>query len=351
MTDVVPVAQAAFVSVVDGVPTTAFGIAPTAFTSHVDLPTLWVVVVFAFLGTFLFLDGFDFGAGAVFATRTEEAERERILAAIGPFWDGNEVWLVVFGGGLFAAFPPIYATLFSRHYLLLFGVLGALICRGLAPEFYEQRDDERWQRWWGRAFVAGSVATPFLLGTFVGNWLLGTTVTEAPETLLVGLGVVALTVVTGGAFLALKTDGTLATDARSWGVRALGAYLLLTAVTLLVLATRLAVRNALLEALPLSLVVATVALGAGYAVALRRERDLVAFFAAGSLTYALVALVAVLMYPTLDPATGLTAAEAAISPLALRLLTLSAALLVPLVCVYFGVLYSTFSGPVDAEGY
>ncbi|WP_408957420.1 cytochrome d ubiquinol oxidase subunit II [Natrinema sp. 74] len=322
-----------------------------ALALPVDLPTLWVIIIFAFLGTFLFLDGFDFGVGALFATRTDEAERERLLAAIGPFWDGNEVWLVVFGGSLFAAFPPLYAALFSRHYLLLFGILGALICRGLAPEFYEQREDDRWQRWWGRAFIVGSVASPFLLGTVVGNWLLGTTVTEAPATLLVGLAVVALTVVTGGAFVALKTDGSLATDARMWGVRALAAYLSLVVAVLLALVARPAIRDALLEPRPLALVALSIAVGIGYVLAIRRERDLLAFLAAGGLTYALVALVAVLLYPTLDPATGLTAAEAAISPLPLRLLTLSASLLVPLVCVYFAVLYSTFSGPVEAEGY
>ncbi|WP_207586667.1 cytochrome d ubiquinol oxidase subunit II [Halomontanus rarus] len=318
---------------------------PTAL----DLPTLWFVVVFAFLGTFLFLDGFDFGAGALFATRTDEAERERILAAIGPFWDGNEVWLVVFGGALFAAFPSIYADLFSRHYLLLFAVLGALICRGLAPEFYEQREDEAWKRWWGRAFVVGSVASPFLLGTFVGNWLLGTTL--APESVVVGLAVVALTVVTGGAFVALKTDGTLAADARTWGLRALAAYLALVVVALLAMATRPTVRDALLEPLPLALVALSLAFGGCYALASTLERDLLAFVAAGGTTYALVALVGTLLYPTLDPRTGLTVAEAAISPLALTLLTWSAALLVPLVVVYFAVLYSTFAGPVDAEGY
>ncbi|MGQ3411112.1 cytochrome d ubiquinol oxidase subunit II [Natrinema sp. LN54] len=324
---------------------------PVALSSPIDLPTLWVAVVFAFLGTFLFLDGFDFGAGALFATRTDEKERERILAAIGPFWDGNEVWLVVFGGGLFAAFPPLYASLFSRHYLLLFGVLGALICRGLAPEFYEQREDEAWQRWWGRAFVVGSVTAPLLLGVFVGNWLLGTTVTEAPATVLVGLAVVALTVVTGGAFVALKTDGSLAADARTWGLRALAAYLLSLVAVFLALVARPAVRPALLEPVPLALVAVSSAVGGGYALAIRRERDRTAFFAAGGLTYALVALVAVLLFPTLDPATGLTVTEAAISSPAIGLLTLSAALLVPLVCVYFAVLYSTFAGPVEAEGY
>ncbi|MFB6135390.1 MAG: cytochrome d ubiquinol oxidase subunit II, partial [Halobacteriaceae archaeon] len=141
------------------------------------LADLWFGLLFFVFATFLFLDGFDFGVGALFATRDDEAEREQLLAAIGPFWDGNEVWLVVFGGAMFAAFPEVYANLFSRHYLLMFAILGALILRGLAPEMYEQRHDDAWRTWWGRAFVAGSVAAPFLLGLFAANWLLGATAT------------------------------------------------------------------------------------------------------------------------------------------------------------------------------
>jgi len=131
--------------------------------------------LFFIFATFLFLDGFDFGVGALFATREDADEREQLLSAIGPFWDGNEVWLVVFGGAMFAAFPAVYANLFSRHYLLMFAILGALIVRGLAPEMYEQRHDAAWQRWWGRAFVAGSPTAPFFLGMFTANWLLGVT--------------------------------------------------------------------------------------------------------------------------------------------------------------------------------
>lgn len=106
------------------------------------LAELWFVLVFFTLGMFLFLDGFDFGVGVLFATR-DEHEREQLLASIGPFWDGNEVWLVVFGGTLFAAFPAVYANLFSRYYLLLFAILAALGLRGLAPEMYEERSDDQ----------------------------------------------------------------------------------------------------------------------------------------------------------------------------------------------------------------
>src|SRR6056297_3084817 len=200
------------------------------------LPELWFALIFAMLGTFLFLDGFDFGAGAIFALLETDEERETVLAAIGPFWDGNEVWLVVFGGALFAAFPPAYAGLFSRHYLLMFGILGALILRGLAPEMYEQRHDEPWQRWWGRAFVAGSVLAPFLLGVFAGNWLVGATGSVTLVGPVVGVTLTLLTVVSGAAFLQLKARDHLTDAITTYGVGATVGYLLAVVVTLGVLA-------------------------------------------------------------------------------------------------------------------
>lgn len=314
-----------------------------------DLPfgTLWFAVVFGFLAMFLFLDGWDFGVGAVFATREDPHEREQCLAAIGPFWDGNEVWLVVFGGGLFAAFPPVYAALFSRHYLLLFGVLGALVLRGLAPECYEQREDERWRRWWGRAFVAGSVGAPFLLGVFVGNWLLGAagpTLTSVAA----GLAVVALSVVSGSAFLALKAPGPLREAMPAYGTRAAAAYLTLAVAVLAGLWARPAFRADLVSAPAVGLVALTVLLTAGYAVALRRSRWYAALGAAGGLTGGFVALVAWLRYPVVEPGSGLTVDAAIIGSPAVELLTAGAAILIPLVLTYFAVLYSAFSGPVDA---
>ncbi|MDB2242381.1 cytochrome d ubiquinol oxidase subunit II [Halorubrum ezzemoulense] len=314
------------------------------------LPELWFALVFAILGTFLFLDGFDFGAGAIFATLREDEAREAVLSAIGPFWDGNEVWLVVFGGALFAAFPSVYAGLFSRHYLLMFGILGALILRGLAPEMYEQRHDARWQRWWGRSFVAGSVLAPFLLGAFVGNWLAGSPRSLTLVGVVTGVAVTALTVVSGAAFLRLKARDALPETVTEIGVGAVAAYLFAVVATLGALATRLpAGVDALLSPPVLALVTASVGLGVGYGVALRRGADLAALAAAAGLTYGLTAVVAVLMYPRIDPATGATVGEAVVSTLPLNLMSIGAALLLPLVAVYFAVLYSAFSGPITAE--
>jgi len=313
------------------------------------LADLWFGLLFFIFGTFLFLDGFDFGVGVLFATRDDKDEREQLLAAIGPFWDGNEGWLVVFGGALFAAFPSVYANLFSRHYLLMFAILGALILRGLAPEMYEQRHDDRWQRWWGRAFVVGSLAAPFFLGMFTANWLLGATTLVTLPGVLVGLTVVALTVVDGVAFLRLKTRGDLRNDLQSDGYRALAAYLVLVVLTLVgVYALAPGLRSTMRSTLVLGLVLSTLVLAAGYVLATRADRYYVAFAAAAGLVFALVGVVARLLYPSIDPAVGLTVAAAIVPTLSLNLMSIGAALLLPLVFVYFVVLYSAFSGPIEA---
>ncbi|AFK18163.1 cytochrome d ubiquinol oxidase subunit II [Haloferax mediterranei ATCC 33500] len=310
------------------------------------LEELWFGLVFFILGMFLFLDGFDFGVGALFATRDDEDERETLLAAIGPFWDGNEVWLVVFGGALFAAFPAVYANLFSRHYLLMFAILGALILRGLAPEMYEQRHDEAWQTWWGRSFVVGSVSAPFFIGVFAAHWLLGISSLVSLPGVVVGLAVVALTIVAGVGFLGMKTRGALQRDVVEYGPKAMAAYLALVVVTLgylVVLRPDLGV----IAPIPLALVVITLVSAGGYLVTLREERYTLAFGTVPVLVFAFVALVAVLMFPMADPAVGLTVSDAIISILPLNIMSIAAALLLPLVFSYFGILYSTFRGPIE----
>ncbi|SEK27703.1 cytochrome d ubiquinol oxidase subunit II [Haloferax larsenii] len=325
---------------------TDYGTLATDPIFGLPLQELWFGLVFFILAMFLFLDGFDFGVGALFATREDEAERETLLAAIGPFWDGNEVWLVVFGGALFAAFPAVYANLFSRHYLLMFAILGALILRGLAPEMYEQRHDEAWQTWWGRSFVVGSVTAPFFLGVFAAHWLLGVETLVSIPGVAVGLAVVALTVVAGVGFLGLKTRGTLRADLVGYGPKALAAYLALVVVTvgyLVVVRPDLGV----LAPIPLALVALSLVAAGGYVVALREGRFTLAFATVPVLVFAFVALVAVLMFPMADPAAGLTVSDAIISILPLNIMSIASALLLPLVFAYFGILYSSFSGPVE----
>ncbi|MGA9400093.1 cytochrome d ubiquinol oxidase subunit II [Haladaptatus sp.] len=314
----------------------------------IDLANLWFALVFVLLGTFLFLDGFDFGVGMLFATLDDEEERETLLAAIGPVWDGNEVWLVVFGGALFAVFPAAYAGLFSRYYLLMFAILAALILRGIAPELYEQRSDDRWHRWWGRAFVVGSTTAPFFLGMFAANWVLGASGIVSIAALAFGLTLVALTLVEGSAYLGLKTRGGLRSEMMRYGRRLSFVYLALVVVVIGYLAvTRPDLRDALVSPISIVSVVVSVLLVGGFVVATRAERFRAGFVAAAGLPYALVAFVANLLYPAIDPAAGLTVQEGVVSSLPLTMLTVAAAFILPIVVVYFAVVYSVFRGPAE----
>ncbi|WP_435115775.1 cytochrome d ubiquinol oxidase subunit II [Halolamina sp. C58] len=314
------------------------------------LPAIWFGLVFFVLGMFLFLDGFDFGIGILFATREDDHEKETLLAAIGPFWDGNEVWLVVFGGALFAAFPSVYANLFSRYYLLMFAILAALGLRGLAPEMYEEREDEQWRRYWGYSFVAGSALTPFLLGMFAINWLTGVAGIVSIPGLLGGLAVVALTVADGAAFLGLKTRGSLRDDASRYGIRAVAAYVGLVALTLVAIyVTTPGLQSALLSVPVIALVLLSIALAAGYVVATRQGQYHAAFGTVAGLVAALVGVIATAMFPAIDRAAGIPVSEGIVSTLPLNLMTIMMAFLLPIVLSYFGVLYSVFSGPIDAE--
>lgn len=314
----------------------------------IDLANLWFALVFVLLGTFLFLDGFDFGVGMLFATLDDEEERETLLAAIGPVWDGNEVWLVVFGGALFAVFPAAYAGLFSRYYLLMFAILAALILRGIAPELYEQRSDDRWHRWWGRAFIVGSTTAPFFLGMFAANWVLGASGIVSIAALAFGLTLVALTLVEGSAYLGLKTRGGLRSEMMRYGRRLSFVYLALVVVVIGYLAvTRPDLRDALVSPVSIVSVVVSVLLVGGFVVTTRAERFRAGFVAAAGLPYALVAFVANLLYPAIDPAAGLTVQEGVVSSLPLTMLTVAAAFILPIVVVYFAVVYSVFRGPAE----
>jgi cytochrome d ubiquinol oxidase subunit II len=217
-------------------------------------------------------------------------------------------------------------------------------------EMYEQRHDEERQRWWGRAFVAGSVLAPFLLGAFAGNWLVGSERSLTLVGLVVGVTLTLLTVVSGAAFLQLKGSQRLPDSVTTYGTVASVGYLLSVVVTLGVLAVRLPDGvAALLSPAIVALVVASIGLAAGYVVALRRGRSLLALGAAAVLTYGLVTVVAILMYPAIDPATGATVRGTIVSTLPLNLMTIGASLLLPLVAVYFVTLYSAFSGPITPE--
>lgn len=316
-----------------------------------SLPTVWFGVVLFTLAMYVALDGFDFGIGMLYATR-DEHDRETLLAAFGPVWDANEVWLVAFGTTLLAAFPPVYSRLLRDHYLLSIAIVLALLTRGVAPELREQRDDPEWQRACDGLFVFGSTATPLLLGTLVGSWTFGTPALGLPS-LLTGIGLVALSVTSGAAFLAAKTRGELASDVVRHGTVStllyIGGVVVLLAVVYWTDPSN--ARAALLSWPAAAVVVASVGLGVAGIVAARRGRHRLWFAGTVGLSFLLVGLVAVLLYPTIYPADGLAIDAAVVSPLALNLVTVMGLPALLLVLWYFRFLYGVFSGPIEGEGY
>jgi cytochrome bd ubiquinol oxidase subunit II len=187
---------------------------------HLD--TLWFILIAILWIGFFVLEGFDFGVGVLHTLvgRTE-AERATALSTIGPWWDGNEVWLVVAGAGMFAAFPAWYATMFSALYLALLLVLAALMARGVAFEFTRKRDNPRWRRTWMWCTTLGSLLVPLLLGIGLGDLLNGLPIDASHNftgnffDLLTGYGVwtgltlLGLSLLHGATFLKLRTTDQL----------------------------------------------------------------------------------------------------------------------------------------------
>ncbi len=185
-----------------------------------DLPTIWFLLIGVLIAGYAVLDGFDLGAGILhlWVARGDD-QRRSVIAAIGPVWDGNEVWLLTAGGALFAAFPVVYATVFSGFYLALMLLLVALIFRAVAIEFRDQETSPRWRSAWDVAFAAGSLVAALLLGVAIGNIVMGLPLDAdglyrggllgllRPFPLAVGLLTVALFSWHGAGWLVLKTDG------------------------------------------------------------------------------------------------------------------------------------------------
>jgi len=186
------------------------------------LNNLWFVIIAIFWVGFFVLEGFDFGVGMLhsFVAR-DDVERRIVVNSIGPIWDGNEVWLIVAGAAIFAAFPSWYATMFSTFYLALLIVLVALIVRGASFEFHRKIDSPAWRSTWRWSLTIGSLLVPLLLGTAFGDLLHGLPIDSAhnytgtffglliPFGLYTGVTLTVLSLFLGAAYLSLKTEGEL----------------------------------------------------------------------------------------------------------------------------------------------
>lgn len=192
-----------------------------------ELNTLWFILIgFLFTGYF-FLEGFDFGVGMLlpFLGRNDE-EKRIIINSIGPVWDGNEVWLIVAGGAMFAAFPEWYATLFSSFYLALVLMLVGLIFRGVAFEFRSKEEDKRWRMFWDWALAIGSAIPSLLWGVAFANIVRGIAINADGIyqgtffdhlnifAIAGGVFTLSLFLLHGALYLTMKVDESIASRAR-----------------------------------------------------------------------------------------------------------------------------------------
>ncbi len=337
-----------------------------------DLNTTWFLLIGVLLTGYAILDGFDLGVGVLHLFSRDDNERRLNLAAIGPIWDGNEVWLITGAGSLFAAFPRVYATVFSSFYLAFMLLLLALIFRAVSFEFRSQVDSPGWRRCWDWAFGLGSLVPALLYGVVAGNILRGIPLNSEgvftgsfpgllnPYALLLGLLSLTMFTMHGAAYMTLKTDGELRERMRRWVTR---AWIVFAALFILSTIATFFVSPYLFEGAPgnplwwLSLLL-FLAAAIYLPLATRGAKYLHAFLASSCLIIGMIGLAAVGIFPRLVPsitdlAYSLTIYNAASTPRAQTVMLIIALIGMPLVIGYTAFVYWVFKGKVELseEGY
>ncbi len=332
------------------------------------LETIWFVLWGVLWAVYFMLDGFDFGVGMLMPFLAKNDEEKRIMyQSLGPFWDGNEVWLITAGGVTFAAFPLMYAVMFSSLYSALMLVLFALIFRAVSLEFRNQQEGPRWRAAWDLGTFLGSLLPALLLGVAFGNIFQGIPIDGEgvyhgtlltllnPYGLLTGVVFVLLFLVHGAIWQAIKADGDLHQRSLS-AAKKLWPVLLLVAVVFLG-ATKFATGlwNNYLEK-PLLLVIPLLAV-AGLLLTrifLAKASCWKAWFSS-SLTIVACTLFGVIgLYPTMLPSTlnpdySITAFNSASTPLTLKIMLVVALIFVPIVIAYQTWVFVLFKDKVTKE--
>lgn len=326
-----------------------------------DLQLIWFLLIGGLLVGYAILDGFDLGVGMLHLfIAKDDRERRVLLNSIGPVWDGNEVWLVTAGGAIFAAFPMVYATVFSGFYLALMLLLTALVVRAVSLEFRSKVEAPAWRAAWDAAFAFGSFVPALLFGVAIGNILRGVPIASDgefagtflgllnPFALAVGLLSVAMFLMQGASWLSLRTEDAL--RARAMLV-ARFAWIAFVAMWLIVtLYARFDAPHLFLNyALPLTWVAPIVCVAA--VAAYPFLSGLRAFAASSIAIAALIAIMGQALYPYMVPslgdlANGLTIRNASSTPLTLEVMLVIALVGMPFVVGYTIWIYRRFLTPV-----
>jgi cytochrome d ubiquinol oxidase subunit II len=332
------------------------------------LQVAWFFLIGIIFTAYTILDGVDFGIGAVHLFSKNDRERRELLNVIGPFWDGNEVWLIVGGGALFAAFPEAYATVFSGFYLAFMLFLFALILRAVSIEFRSKVDRSWWHRLWDSAFCLSSILAAFLLGVALGNIGWGIPLNRSheyegsffsllhPYSLLVGVTAVAFFMMHGSLYAVLKTEGVLHHRAQTWVKKTLlfftVCYVLVSVSTVLFVPHMAAPfkQVPLLWALPVLNFYEVLNIFRETRKGLYGQ----AFFSSCTAVFLMMVIFGLGLFPYLVyspgmPQFSLSIYNSASSPRTLAMMLAIAAIGLPLVAVYTVVIHRIFSGKVRLD--
>jgi cytochrome d ubiquinol oxidase subunit II len=324
----------------------------------------WYIVIAVLWTGFFVLEGFDFGVGMLHSVvGRDDASRRAAINTIGPLWDGNEVWLIVAGAAMFAAFPGWYATMFSGMYLALALLLGSLIIRGVAFEYRGKRDAARWRRTWDMSLTVGSVLAPLLIGIALGDLLHGLPINSAqnytgsfwdllqPYAVFTGVTFVLVCLLHGAAYMSLKTTDGMRERSRLAG-RRVAPFTAAFVIGFVIWTHVTASSTFFLNVIELLAILA--ALAAVSLVYARREGF--AFAATAVTIAACVITIFVDLYPNLmvsstNPAYSLTVHNAASPPYSLKAMTVVVVIFLPLVLAYQAWTYYVFRKRVSVSDF
>lgn len=332
------------------------------------LQITWFLLIGVLLTIFAILDGFDLGVGFWHLWTKKDRDRRVLLNAVGPVWDGNEVWLLTGGGALFAAFPPVYATVFSGFYLAMILVIFALILRAVSGEFRSKEESPAWRNSWDTTFSIGSILASLLFGVALGNILRGIPMDINgnfagtfwtllnPFALLIGIVGLSMIAFHGALYIVLKAKGDLESHARKWAISSGIIYLILFIISGIF---TLATQSHLLTnyfAFPafwiVPLLVLTFIILA--LIFTKKERAGKAFLFSCLSIASSMGVVGIDLFPRLVPALGnpersLTAENASSSEMALKAMLIITIIGLPFVIGYTIWVYKAFKGKVDID--
>ncbi len=329
----------------------------------------WFLLAGVFLIGYALTDGFDLGTGVLHLFTKDEDNRQIMMNAIGPVWDGNEVWLIAGGGMLFAAFPVVYAVSFSAFYLAMFIVLWALIMRAVSFEYRNQRDSKTWKNFWDVAYWIGNVVPAILFGVAVGNAVYGIPIDQKgvfhgtfftllkPVPLAMGAVSLFMFMMHGTAYLLLKTEGKTFEFAKKWAIISFVGFIVsLTVADFFLIAFKAELYDNFFE-YP-AFWIAPIILILGIVIYFRnlviKERYNKVIYGSALTIIGAVLTIALATYPvfirsTISDAYNLTIWNSASSKLTLTVMLVATIIFLPIILGYTIYVYRVFKGKVTKE--